>query len=394
MSILLLFLLLGNVESLIPPNAFHGRNNNFYKDSLHSTEQDEISLQSQYNELGLTNDDALWNWIKNNNRYLKSAGIDVSAQKLTDNYENSIYSVFIRFHNEEMEDRVVHFYQTRGPITRFYTILGKNSNGLYLEEYNKFLWNSVAKSIAISCAEIGALGFIVSGGFSDLVHQLNSNGSMKEVIATTGVISFLCSKAIEVAAGHSARGLNPFYHLSIYLLLCQDSKHLSKYTDLTIGDILDELNYAYHGIFDQGGLNPELTVSFPMRSKSDQNWVRELKKAILAIAKKRYELTVKSPKEECPVVDEASPRSNSTINLHIENISINIGNEKESNNNSDEQESKPTSVFSCNAERLELIAAELSKKINSELTELGFPLDDSEISDMVNEVVKDVFKDD
>ncbi|MFK7823574.1 MAG: hypothetical protein AB8G05_05425 [Oligoflexales bacterium] len=383
MSVLILLLTLGGVNSFISPNALRGGNLLNYQHRLLSRNQDESSIQSQYNELGLTNDDALWNWIKNNNTYLEEVGTEISAQKLSDSFENSLYSVFIKFHNKEIEDRVVHFFQSRGPTTRFYTILGKNSNGLSLEEYNKFLWTAVGKCVATSCIEIAALGFVISGGFGDLVHQLNSNGSIKEVIATTGVISFLSSKAIEVAAGHSARGLNPFYHLSTYQLLAPNSRHLSKYTREAIPDVLnDRLNDAYHGFLNQGGLNPEMTVSFKARSKSDQNWMRELKKAILAIAKKRYELIVKNSHEECAITEKANPVTNSTINLHIENISINIGSS---------DSSEPSTELICDEEKLSRIKSELADKINYKLADIGNPIDDAAVSELVNEVVSYLF---
>ena len=376
------FILLSSAQSLIPPRIPA-------KQALHQNPQvlkisakEQADPLNQYNEVGLTNDDALFRWINDEHLGLKKDGIDITAQKLTDNHENSLYSVILNFHNQEIEDRVVHFYQSRGSTTRFYTILGKNSNGLSLEEFNKFLLGSIGKCIGTACFEIATLEFLGSGGFNDLVHQLNSDGTLREVIATTGVISFLCSKAIEIAAGHGAKGLNPMYHLDTYRLLCpnRDPDRMTQYTSEPILDILNNrLDDAYHGYLKEAGLNPELRVSFNMRSKSDQNWIRELKKAIYAIYEKRYNLLVKHHDDECYIEDMAQ-QAEPTINVNIENISINIGNRKAPNK---------TVEFEIDTEIIDHIKAELAEKLNAELSDSGKPLDDSIVKDIVDKVIGD-----
>lgn len=290
----------------------------------------ELNLGDNYTEYGLYPDDVPFNWAMN--RSLE--GVSVTPLKLGDNFERALYSLVIEFDNEDIEDRVLHVLESRGERTRYFTPLGKNSNGMSLDMFNKFLMQSVAKSVGTVALQAGALFFFISGDFNDLVHQLNTNGSTKEIVATTGVISFLTSKALETIVDHGDKALNPFYHLKTFWYLSPKAYELRDGSNLYIGETIDEimirLDPAYHGSLQQGGLNPELRVSFTQRAKSDHDWIREIKRVIKAISKKRYELNARNLEQELRQTDhEEQVRPSTSVTINVDKLIVHCGDDVE-----------------------------------------------------------------
>lgn len=120
-----------------------------------------------------------------------------------------------------------------------------------------------------------------------------------------------------------------------------------------------------------------------MRSKSDQNWMRELKTAIGEIYKRRYKLLVKYRDAEGLLYQEKLNRS---INVNIDKISINVQTDQDSEEKVSEW-SDPESI----EEKLDKMKWEIAEKINQALKQKGSPIDDSVVRRIIEEVIEDGF---
>ncbi|MBC61638.1 MAG: hypothetical protein CMP11_04205 [Zetaproteobacteria bacterium] len=267
--------------------------------SLFMSVEDDNYSQLDHDSEGYTSDDALSLWSKGCDEDLKNLGIKVTPGMVADSYENKLYPILVQFskHDDVTEDRVLWVYQNRGSLSRYYTILGRNSNGLPLSDYQQSLNNSIRSGILVAVVEFMMIGFFGSGDFSYLLHQIMADGAANEVIATTGLLSLFSSKVFEWCMNNGAKGLNPWWHFETYRLLSipvsgEDNIRYTKVREPIFDVISDRLDGFYHGTLKEGGgLNPEYQVTLAdQRAKSDQNEERQLKLAVRLVLEKRSKL--------------------------------------------------------------------------------------------------------
>ena len=365
----------------------------YAKSSLADNDEplEDASCALYYDENGVPLDDVLVAWSRNESDMLVNSEYSLGLRKLIDPYENALISIVVSSEKSSIPDKVIHFYETRGPTTRFYTVLGKNSNGIDLLEFNKSLEKSLQTGFVVFALEFGVLAFLGSGTFASMIHQLNSDATSSDVLTTTGVLGLFSQKFLDIILKNGAQGLNPFFHFKSKEFL-ETPKLGSAQIDYTeqesISDIINKrLDLRYKGFLKQGGLNPELRISFKnIRSKSDANWVREIKSAILEISKKRAKLCGFDTERE----SSSGLRSSISNDIRLEvNLVQNFYNneKKEYKDNSNFNEVMSVVNEFLNDEENILL---LKKSLRKNLKESGLLFSEKVLDDIIDAAIKSI----
>ena len=354
--------------------------------SLHFTQSSENEDQEYlYDEFGCELDDPTIRWAQGDIDFLKNNSIDIRVSKLSDEHENILYTIATRYNDEEFDDRVLHVYEERGATSRYYAPIGRNSNGLPLHAFESSLNKMKNEAMLIAFLQLGIVSFIGSGELTHLYHDFTvtyRDKDLNDLLTATGLLTFFSSKFAQWFINEGFKTLNPVYQFKTIELLNPPTRRIcSKQvgTNELIADVLmDRLDPFYNGALKHGALNPELKVSLKgTRQKSDHNWIRELKMALLKINEKRSRMLGVYRSKPYHEVQERY-RYNKELQINIEQyFKINCNSEFALKDDGQSLKSEVLEIMKNNNQLFD----ELLTSLDSEFRLLGIELDKDKIAE-------------